>query len=150
MKLFKRSSIFEQILLLKFFIIVTISFWKSDRPVSKVKQSSKHFELLVKNKSIQEGFLTFLKQVGTLFGEFSLYWLQSAFIFASLGSTIKSSISSVFSYFLLYVSNDLPISPRWIATLILLGLCEQLINHLRDFSSISMKKASIIREDVTF
>ena len=45
------------------FIIVTISLWKSDRSVSKVKQSSKHLELLVRNKSIQDGLLTFLKQL---------------------------------------------------------------------------------------
>ena len=32
----------------------TINLWKSVRPVFKVKQSLKHFELLVRNKSIQD------------------------------------------------------------------------------------------------
>ena len=60
---------------------------KSDRPVSKVKQSSKNFELLIRNESIQDGLLTYLKQVGSLFKDFSLYWLLKAFIFSSLDST---------------------------------------------------------------
>ena len=64
------------------------------QPVSKVKQFSKKFELLVRNKSIQDGLLTFLKQLASLFRDFSLYWLQNAFIFASLGSTLKSLIIS--------------------------------------------------------
>ena len=65
-------------------------------------------------------------------------------MFASLGSTLKSPINSVFSYFLLYASNALSISPRWVATLILLGLNKQHINHLHDFRSISMNKTSML------
>ena len=57
--------------------------------VSKDKQSTKHFELLFRNRSIQDGLSTF-------------------FIFVSSGS-ILSSINSIFSYFLLYVSNSVPI-----------------------------------------
>ena len=82
----------------------------------QVKQSSKHFEFLVRNKSLHDVLSTFLKQVGFFFRDFSLYWFQNAFIFVPSGSTVKSPINSVFSYFLLYVSNALPVSPRWVAT----------------------------------
>ena len=46
--------------------------WKSDRPVFKVKQSSKHFELLVRNRSIQDGLLTFLSK-WALYSEILVY-----------------------------------------------------------------------------
>ena len=47
-------------------------------------------------------------------------------------------------YFLLHVSNALPISRSWVATLILLELYEQHVNHFNDFRSILMKKASML------
>ena len=47
------------------FSTLTIKLWKSNRSVSKVKQSSTH--LLIRNKSVQDGLSTFLKQVGSLF-----------------------------------------------------------------------------------
>lgn len=58
-------------------VTVTIALWKSDIPVSKVKQLLKLFELLAKKRFIQEGLSKFL------------CWLQSAFIFVSLVSIIN-------------------------------------------------------------
>ena len=112
------------------FITVTTNLWKSGRLVSKAKQFSKNFELLLRNKSIQNGLSTFLKQVASLFIDFSFYWLQNAFIFAPSGSTLKSPINSVFLFFLLYTSNALPVSPGWVTTLALLGSFEFFIKDV--------------------
>ena len=147
LKLFKRCSIFESqfksilkhfsLKLLKslcftifggkcscfVFITVTVSLWKSDRPVSKVKQSSKHFELLLRNKSIQDGLLTFLKQVDSLFHQVQHWNCPLAVYFHMFYCT--------YLYCTVRIS-ALPISPWWVASLILLGLYEQHINHLHD------------------
>ena len=48
------------------FITVTISLWKSERPVSKTEDFWKQFTLLVKNRSMYDGFEGFLKQVDCL------------------------------------------------------------------------------------
>ena len=48
------------------FITVTISLRKSKRPVSKADNFWKQFALLVKNRSMHDGFEGFLKQVGCL------------------------------------------------------------------------------------
>ena len=48
------------------FLTVTISLWKSERPVSKTKDFWKQFGWLVKNGSMHDGFEGFLKQVGCL------------------------------------------------------------------------------------
>ena len=48
------------------FITVTISLRKSERPVSKTEDFRKQFALLVKNRSMHDGFKGFLKQVGCL------------------------------------------------------------------------------------
>lgn len=53
-----------------------------------------------------------------------------------VGSTLKFPINSVFSYFLLYVSNALQISPRWVARVaIILGLI-LLWLAMRDFNKV--------------
>lgn len=53
--------------LLKYYCVALItvirSLWKSDRPITKVKQLSKHSKLLVRNKSIKDKLLKFLKQI---------------------------------------------------------------------------------------
>ena len=53
--------------LLKYYCVALItvirSLWKSDRPITKVKQLSKHSKLLVWNKSIKDKLLKFLKQI---------------------------------------------------------------------------------------
>ena len=46
------------------FITVTISLWKSQRPALKTKDFWKKFALLVKNRTMHDGFEGFLKQVG--------------------------------------------------------------------------------------
>ena len=48
------------------FITVTMSLWKSERPVSKTEDFWIQFALLVKNRSMYHGFERFLKQVGCL------------------------------------------------------------------------------------
>ena len=121
-------------------IKVTMSLWKYNRCVSKVKQSWKHFKLLVRNTRL----LIFLRKMGSLFRTCSLYWFQNIFIFFSSGSALKSSINSAFSYFLLYVSNSLPILPRWVETLIVLRLYGQHINHLHDIRINSVKKTAML------
>ena len=45
------------------FIKVTKSLWKSKRPVSKTEDFWKQSVLLVKNRSMHDGFKGFLKQV---------------------------------------------------------------------------------------
>ena len=47
-----------------YFITVTISLWKSERPVSE--DFWKQFALLVKKRSMHDGFEGFLKQAGCL------------------------------------------------------------------------------------
>ena len=49
-----------------YFNTVTISLWKSERPVSKTDDFWKQFALLVKNRSMHDRFEGFLKQVGCL------------------------------------------------------------------------------------
>ena len=43
------------------FVTVTIKLWKSERPVSKTKGFWKQFALLVKNRSMHDGFEGFFK-----------------------------------------------------------------------------------------
>ena len=45
-----------------YLITVTISLRKSERPVSKTEDFWKQFALLVKNRSMNDGFEGFLKQ----------------------------------------------------------------------------------------
>ena len=59
------------------FNIVIMSLWKSDIPVSRVKHFLKLFELFVRKRSMHEGLLKFLKQVGSSFRAFNLCWLQN-------------------------------------------------------------------------
>ena len=85
------------------FSTLTIKLWKSNRSASKVKQSSTH--LLIRNKSVQDGLSTFLKQVGSLF---RLILIAKCFHLCFVRFNIKKPITVDF---LLYVSNALPISP---------------------------------------
>ena len=48
------------------FITAATSLWKSERPVSKTEDFWKQFALLVKNRSMPDGFEGYLKQVGSL------------------------------------------------------------------------------------
>ena len=45
--------------------------WRSDIPASRVKNFSKLFELFVRKRSIHDGLLKLLKQVGSSFTAFS-------------------------------------------------------------------------------
>ena len=74
------------------FITVTISLWKSERPVSKTEDFWKQFALLVKNRSMHDGFEWFLKQVGCLI--ISVRWqiLQKMTYWSPYASFVTSNI----------------------------------------------------------
>ena len=73
------------------FSAVTIKLWRSNRSVSKVKQSSTHW--LIRNKSVQDGLSTFLKQVGSLF---RLILIAKCFHLCFIRFNIKKPINSGF------------------------------------------------------
>ena len=98
------------------------SFYENQITQFRLPHSWKDFGLFVIIKSMQIGFMVFLKQVVSLTIFLQSYVWQKFFIVASFGSTLKSPVRIKFSYCSSCESKFLPTQFRWLAIKFFSGL----------------------------
>ena len=98
---------------------------------------------MVKIRSIQLGFSTFLEHVGSFTKFFKLYVEQKILIASSWVSELKSPIRTKFSYLRHRSFKAIPIRYKWFLIISLWGLYVPISSHFLFFRFISIAIASI-------
>ena len=129
------------------FMTVRLILWKSDNPVLITSDFWKDFGLYVIIKSIQVGFMEFLKKVSSLTIFLQPYIWQKCFIVASLGSTLKSPIRKKFSNYSSCESRFLSVQFKWLAITFFWGLQELQRSHVFFLNLVSTKNPSIDKSE---